>query len=178
MTRAHEQLYLLTLHSLVAAGFDFCVLGTFGLRLQCPRLPRRLVADCDLLLPADPAGLTALVSHLEAGGWVVSLWEQPVPRPLTAELLAGKYYLRARQAGAVLDCAYENEYLDWSDFAARRIWHRGLPLLATTHILAQKARCNRPADQLVLRHFLALAASNQLVAASRVSQSSENPRLT
>lgn len=176
MTRAHEQLYLRTLHNLVAAGFDFCVLGTFGLRLQYPRLPRRLVADCDLLLPADPAGLTALVSHLETGGWVVSLWEQPVPRPLTTELLAGKYYLRARQVGAVLDCAYENDYLDWPDFEARCIWHHGLPLLATAHILAQKARCNRPADQLVLSRFSALAATNQWAGASRVSQSSENPQ--
>jgi hypothetical protein len=178
MTRAHEQLYLRTLHSLVAAGFDFCVLGTFGLRQQIPRLPRRLVADCDLLLPADPAGLTALVSHLEASGWVVSLWEQPVPRPLTIELLAGKYYLRARQAGAVLDCAYENDYLDWHAFEARLIWHRGLPLLATAHILAQKTWCNRPADKLVLRQFSALASSNQWVGASRVSQSFENPQLT
>lgn len=178
MTRAHEQLYLRTLHALVAAKIPFGVLGTFGLRLQIPRLPRRLVADCDLLLPADPAGFTALVSHLEAGGWVVSLWEQPVPRPLTTELLAGKYYLRARQAGAVLDCAYENDYLNWPDFEARCIWHRGLPLLAAAHILAQKARCNRPADQLVLRRFLALSVSGQQVVASRVSQSSENPQLT
>lgn len=176
MTRTHEQLYLRTLHGLVAAGFDFGVLGTFGLRLQHPGLPRRRVADCDLLLPPDPPRLTALVRHLQATGWVVSLWEQPVPLPLTAGLLAGKYYLRARQAGAVLDCAYENDYLDWPDFMAHCRWHNGLPLLAAAHILAQKAQCNRPADQLVLRQYRA-AATGQGAAASGAFQSSENSPL-
>ena len=173
MTRAHEQLYLRTLHALVAANVTFCVLGTFGLRQQCPELPRRLVADCDLILPADPATLTTLVRHLQATGWVVSLWEQPVPLPLTAELLAGKYYLRARQAGAVLDCAYENDYLSWPDFVAHCRWHNGLPLLATEQILTQKAQCNRPADQLVLRWYRG-ATSGQEAAASGASQSLEN----
>ncbi|MGI4865777.1 MAG: hypothetical protein ACRYFZ_17775 [Janthinobacterium lividum] len=170
MTRAHEQLYLQTLHTLVAVNVSFCVLGTFGLRQQCPELPPCLVADCDLILPADPAALTTLVRHLQATGWVVSLWEQPVALPLTAELLAGKYYLRARQAGAVLDCAYENDYLNWPDFVARCRWHNGLPLLAAEHILTQKAQCNRPADQLVLRWYRA-AVSDQGAAASGVSQS-------
>ena len=173
MTRAQEQLYLRTLHQLVAAGVEFCVLGTFGLRQQCPELPRRLVADCDLMLPADTAVITALVRNLQAAGWVVSLWEQPVPQPLIAELLAGKYYLRARQAGAVLDCAYENDYLSWPDFVDRCRWHNGLPLLAIEHILTQKAQCNRPADRLILRWYQA-AVSDQGAAANAASQSFEN----
>jgi hypothetical protein len=107
MTRAHEQLYLRTLHGLVAAGFDFCVLGTFGLRLQHPRLRCRFVSDCDSILPSNPADLTKLVSRLQAESWQITLWEQPVSLPLMAEVLIGKYYLRARQAKAVLDCAYE-----------------------------------------------------------------------
>ncbi|RZK31814.1 MAG: hypothetical protein EOO63_03185 [Hymenobacter sp.] len=168
MTRAYEQLYLRTLHQLVAAGVEFCVLGTFGLRQQCSQFPRHLVADCDLLLPADPTVLTTLVRQLQATGWVVALWEQPVALPLTAGLLAGKYYLRARQNGAVLDCAYENDYLSWAEFAAHRRWHNGLPLLSVEQILAQKVQCNRPADQLVLRWYRAFR-SDQAVAASGAS---------
>jgi len=151
MTAAHERLYLRTLHQLVAAGVPFGALGTFALRRHCPTLPRRLVADCDLLLPPDPAALNALTHLLQAAGWHVTLWEQPVTRPLLAADLAGKYYLRARQAGAVLDCAYENDFLSWPEFWAECGWHHGLPLLAPAAILRQKAQVGRPADLAVLR---------------------------
>jgi hypothetical protein len=151
MTAAHEQLYLRTLHQLVAAGIPFGVLGTFALRLHYPTLPRRLVADCDLLLPPIPAGLNALTELLQAGGWAVTLWEQPVTLPLQPIDLTGKYYLRARQAGAVLDCAYENDFLSWPEFWASCHWHQELPLLTPTAILRQKAQVARPADLAVLR---------------------------
>ena len=150
MTAAHERLYLHTLHQLVAAGVPFGVLGTFALRQQCPTLPRRLVADCDLLLPPEPAILNALTNLLRASGWRVTLWEQPVTPPLTAADLAGKYYLRARQGDAVLDCAYENDFLDWPAFWANCQWHHGLPLLTPAAILRQKAQVGRPADLAVL----------------------------
>lgn len=169
MTRAHEQLYLRTLRGLVAAGVEFCALGTFALRQQHPALRRRFVADCDIMLPFDPARLTALARHLQAAGWHLTLWEQPVLLPLTAGALVGKYYLRARQGGAVLDCAYENDCLTWPDFMAHRGWYNKLPLLSAAHILAQKAQCNRPADQLVLRQCRA-AANGQNSIASGASQ--------
>ncbi|MBF9220449.1 hypothetical protein [Hymenobacter ruricola] len=151
MTAAHERLYLRTLHRLVAAGIPFGILGTFALRRHCPALPRRLVADCDLFLPPDPATLTALARQLQAGGWRVTLWEQPVTLPFQAADLTSKYYLRARQAGAVLDCSYENDYLSWPEFWAACQWHHGLPLLAPEAILHQKALVARPADRAVLR---------------------------
>jgi hypothetical protein len=150
MTAAHERLYLRTLHLLVAAEMPFGVLGTFALRQQCPALPRRLVADCDLLLPPDLATLNALTALLHANGWYLTLWEQPLSPPLQPADLTGKYYLRARQAGAVLDCAYENDYLDWPAFWANCRWHQGLPLLAPAAILQQKAQVGRPADLAVL----------------------------
>lgn len=168
MTRAHEHLYIRTLRGLVAAGVDFCVLGTFGLRWQCPALRRRFVADCDIMLPADLACLTTLVQYLQAAGWHITLWQQPVRLPLRAATLVGKYYLRAHQAGAVLDCAYENDYLSWDEFAARRCGHNGLPVVAAEHILAQKAQCQRPADQLLLRRYQ--AATSGGAAASGASQ--------
>lgn len=151
MTAAHERLYLRTLHQLVAADVPFGVLGTFALRQQCPTLPRCLVADCDLLLPPDPACLNALTNLLQAAGWRVTLWEHPVVLPLRATDLTGRYYLRAWQAGAVLDCAYENDYLDWPEFWAGCRWHYGLPLLEPAAILRQKAQVGRPADLAVLR---------------------------
>ena len=152
MTAAHERLYLRTLHQLVAAGVAFGGLGTFALRQQCPALPRRRVADCDLLLPPDPASLTVLARELDAAGWHVTLWEQPVTLPLQAATLAGKYYLRARQAGAVLDCAYENDYTTWPEFWAACRWYHGLPLLPVADILRQKAQTGRPTD-LALLHW-------------------------
>ena len=151
MTASHERLYLRTLHQLVAAGLPFGGLGTFALHRHCPAFPRRLVADCDLLLPPAPTALNALTDMLQASGWRVTLWEQPVALPLTGADLAGKYYLRARQAGAVLDCAYENDFLGWPEFRAECHWHQGLPLLTPAAILRQKAQVGRPADQAVLR---------------------------
>lgn len=151
MTAAHERLYLRTLRQMVAAGLPFGALGTFALRRHYPALPRRLVADCDLLLPPDPLTLSALTHLLQATGWRVTLWEQPVALPLRPADLAGKYYLRARQAGAVLDCAYENDFLSWPEFRAECQWYEGLPLLAPAAILRQKAQVGRPADLAVLR---------------------------
>ncbi|GAA4023208.1 hypothetical protein GCM10022409_03790 [Hymenobacter glaciei] len=151
MTAAHERLYLRTLHQLVAAGVPFGVWGTFALRQHCPTLPRRLVADCDLLLPPDPAILNTLTNVLQAGGWRVTLWEWPVSPPLLATELRGKYYLRARQASAVLDCTYENDRLDWPAFWANCEWQHGLPLLKPTAIMRQKRQLRRPTDLAVLR---------------------------
>lgn len=151
MAPVHEQLYLRTLHELVAAGVDFCVIGTFALRLQCPTLPRRLVGDCDLMLPYNLFTLNKLVRHLQAAGWKITLWDEPVHLPLTSEILAGKYYLRARHAGAVLDCSYENDYLTWPEFTSCRQWQRGLPLLPVAEILFQKSQLNGPAGREVIR---------------------------
>ncbi|WP_400191068.1 hypothetical protein [Hymenobacter sp. B81] len=121
-------------------------MGTFALRLRYPRVPRRLVHDCDLQLPPDPVLLSQLTQLLQAAGWRVTLWEQPVPLPLHGSALVGRYYLRARRAGAVLDCAYENDDLAWPDFAAGCQWHQGLPLLRAEVILQQKAQAARPTD--------------------------------
>lgn len=151
MTAAQEQLYRRTLHALVAADLPFVGLGTFALRLQCPALPRRLVADCDLQFPPDAAVLTRLTELLQAAGWRLTLWEQPVQLPLQAAELTGKYYLRARRGRAVLDCAYENDFLNWPEFRAAGQWHHGLPLLPPPAILRQKILADRPADHVVLR---------------------------
>ena len=151
MTAAQEQLYQHILHELVAANVEFCVIGTYGLRAQCPALTAYPVPDCDLMLPLLLENLTALVHCLQANNWMVTLWEQPVQLPLSAAELAGKYYLRARQAGAVLDCSYENDYQSWEEFTSQLHWHQGLPLASAAHILHQKARCGRPGDREVLR---------------------------
>lgn len=151
MTAAQEQLYLRTLHALVAADIPFVALGTFALRRQCPTLPRRLVADCDLQFPPDAAVLTRLTQLLQAAGWRVTLWEQPVQLPPPAAELPGKYYLRARRGQAVLDCAYENDFLSWPEFQAASRWQQGLPLLPPPAILHQKMQADRPADHVVLR---------------------------
>ncbi|MCC3160739.1 hypothetical protein LJ737_26115 [Hymenobacter sp. 15J16-1T3B] len=150
MTAAHEQLYLRTLRTLVAAGVPFVGLGTFALRRQCPQLPRRLVADCDLQLPPDLAVLNQLTQLLQAAGWCMTLWEAPVQAPLAAAELAGKYYLRARRAGAVLDCTYEHDSLDWPAFQVRSHSCEGLPLLRTAAILQEKAQIGRPRDLALL----------------------------
>jgi hypothetical protein len=158
MMGTHEQLYLRTLHELVAARIVFGVLGTFALRCQVPALPRRLVADCDIQLPFEMDNLTRLVCCLQAAGWEVRVWDEPVALPLSAGQLAGKYYLRARKAGAVLDCTYENALLGWPEFRARCHWQQGLPLLKKEDVLRQKALVNRPADQRVL-HWVQQARS-------------------
>ncbi|MGI4872605.1 MAG: hypothetical protein ACRYFX_15685 [Janthinobacterium lividum] len=151
MNAAHEHLYQRTLHELIMAGVEFCIIGTYGLRPQCPALAHHPVPDCDLMLPPTLPNLNALVHCLQTDGWAVTLWEQPVQLPLTAGEIVGKYYLRARQAGAVLDCSYENDFQTWADFASQLHWHEGLPLASVAHILFQKVQCGRPGDREVLR---------------------------
>ena len=151
MSPEHEQLYRHTLRDLVAAGVEFCVIGSFGLRLQCPALAARPAHDCDLLLPFAILQLNAVVQQLQAAGWEVTLWEEPVRLPLTAAQLRGKYYLRARQAGAVLDLSFENAFMGWEEFAPQRQWRAGIPVASRAHLLYQCARRNTAADQEALR---------------------------
>lgn len=151
MHPAQEQLYWHTLRELVAAGIEFCVIGTFALRQQFPALADWPVQDCDILLPNHLPMLNRLAAHLQAAGWEIHLWQEPVGLPLTAAQLAGKYYLRARQAGATLDCTYECEWLDWPTVATGCRGLRGVPLASPEHTLFLKSRRNSPADQHVIR---------------------------
>ncbi|MCB2407764.1 hypothetical protein [Hymenobacter lucidus] len=155
MSPEHEQLYRHTLHELVAAGVEFCVIGSLAVRWQCSTLARWPAHDCDLLLPFEVPVLEAAVRHLQAVGWEIKLWQEPVALPLTQAQLQGKYYLRARRQEAILDLCYENEFRPWAEFAAGRHWHQGLPLATLEHLLDQCARRNRPADQEMLRQYRA-----------------------
>ncbi|TGE29077.1 hypothetical protein [Hymenobacter metallicola] len=151
MSPEHEQLYRRTLHALVEAGLEFCVIGSLALRWQCPTLAHWPAHDCDLLVPFDVAQLNRLVQLLQATGWELTLWQKPVPVPLTEAQLRGKYYLRARWQGAILDLSYENAFMRWEEFAPERHWQAGLPLASVPHLLYQCIRRNTPADREILR---------------------------
>lgn len=153
MTARHEQLYRRTLHRLASHHLPFCVIGSFALYLHDPALPRRLVHDCDLLLPDDPALLNAVAGHLQHAGWQLTLWEVPCRLPLTAAELAGKYYLRARLHTAVLDCSYANVQLSWAACLRHTQQQQGLPVLAPAEVLRAKMALNRPQDQRILQFY-------------------------
>lgn len=178
MTTEHEELYRRTLRELVAAGLEFCVIGSLALRWQVVALAQWPAHDCDLLLPFDVAQLNRLVELLQARGWEVTLWQEPVNLPLTEAHLQGKYYLRARQQDAILDCSYENEFMRWEEFAQKRHWQQGVPLASVRHLLYQCTRRNTPADQEMLRRCWAVGeqwVSHEGIVDSSASQTSPTP---
>lgn len=136
--------YASTLKSLHAAGLPYVVIGTYALRIYFPEALRDYqVPDCDLVLCAED--LNHAIELLLAEGWALTIWEEAVFGPVSAEDAAGKFYLRARRADATMDLTYEC-VLPWPGIQARRIIWQGIPLAALVDIVALKRIKGQPKD--------------------------------
>lgn len=142
-----------SLRGLVAAGVRLLIIGTYALKRH---FPEQLVAyvppDCDLVLSPEPDNVRRFAATLQADGWDVRLWDLPVqPDKLSAELLQGKYYLRATRDGQTIDGTYECPWIPWENMAAASRVYGGLPFAGPEHCLRLKEIKGRSTDLKMVR---------------------------
>lgn len=122
---------LALLRAMQAAGLRFALFGSFATWLMGDGQIRP--ADIDLLLPAEDSAVNAVLAWLQARGFGLTCWQQPLSVPVCLADYRGRYYFRAErlQRGGErlrLDLCFE---LDGAD-PAERLRHarlcRGLPL--------------------------------------------------
>jgi hypothetical protein len=127
------QAALALLQAMQAAGLRFALHGSFAAWLAGDE--QVWPADIDLLLPAEDAAVNAALVWLQAQGFALSCWQQPLSLPLLLADYRGRYYFRAERVQRDgerlrLDLCFE---LDGAE-VAERLRHarlcRGLPLVS------------------------------------------------
>ncbi|MFI0353160.1 hypothetical protein [Actinomadura sp. 9N407] len=130
-----EQVYVDALRTLREHGIAFVVIGSFGLRLHLGErlegVTGRPPADCDIVVPGDRATLLGFVEALPE--WRVWSWRDPVP-PLPEDI-AGRFYLRARRGGLILDATYEPLGVTWPELRDTAIERTGIPVATIESIV-------------------------------------------
>jgi hypothetical protein len=145
------------LDDLSRAELPFAVIGSRAIEHFYPKWTAiHPPADCDIVMPFEAALLTRACDIVSKQGWLVELWGEPVQLPLSAEQLAGKYYLRARRGGAVLDINFETP-LRWETWQSGLWWKDGVPYAARGHLVAAKRFSDRDKDQAFI-HWLRQSA--------------------
>ena len=120
------------------------VIGTHAVALSRPDLLDRPPNDTDLL--TTPEALPALATLLLDAGFSLSSWEEPVSLPLPAELLKGRWYLRAQRGLLVLDLTYECPWLDMDACLARSSRVRGIAVAHLGDVACLMEVRGRPDD--------------------------------
>jgi hypothetical protein len=87
------------LDALAQQQFEFILYGSLARRMAGERgvTPN----DIDLLCPPDDAQVSRLARWLEAQGFRLESWNSPVSPPLAWDVLAYRYYFRARRVDAL-----------------------------------------------------------------------------
>lgn len=86
------------LDAMASAGFAFTVFGSFRAYVAAdphPAVP--LPGDADLLLPAEPDRLHALLRWLADRGFALSLWGEPIAPSLDLATWRAHHYVRAER---------------------------------------------------------------------------------
>jgi|AGTN01.2.fsa_nt_gi hypothetical protein len=112
MTPSDRAQYQGALDALKIAGVRFCVIGSFGLFMRGIELGDYEVKDLDIMIDPGLDNIERCAAMLTALGYLVRVWEEELPVPLTQDFLKGKYYLRATKPGDALltvDCTYEHD---------------------------------------------------------------------
>ncbi len=118
----------------LAADFpDFVVYGSFANWLR-DRTTSRLPSDADLLVPYDPARLTALTGWFEQHGFRLTRWSAPLHSALASVAMDRAHYFRAerlRSDGSLclIDLCFEDDRYCFEDAQGQAQWIDGLAVL-------------------------------------------------
>lgn len=146
--------YFEILRQLQAGGIRFLIMGTWALKYAYPRkMEGYEVLDCDIVLENTMTNIRNSIRLLRRCQWEVSLWQRPVDETVQAEMLKGKYYLRAIQADLVLDLSYEYLPFTWDALWAERQERASFQLVAYQQILAMKELRGNPKDLATILRF-------------------------
>lgn len=88
------------LQAMADAGMQFDVFGSFQQwQAQGACADGHVPSDADLALPPDLAQLERMLTFLDARGFALSLWGEPVVPPVSVETVRRHHYLRAERVG-------------------------------------------------------------------------------
>lgn len=121
------------LRAMQAAGLRFALHGSFATWLEGDARVRP--ADIDLLLPAEDQALNTTLAWLQARGFALSCWQQPLSLPLRLADYRGRYYLRAERVlregeRLRLDLCFELDGVEVAERLRQARLCQGLPLLS------------------------------------------------
>lgn len=136
---ASDERHFALLRSLAAARVPFVTIGSAGLLLAHPRLRGAYaLSDCDVLL--GEGELPAFVRWAQSRGAEVTSWGEPWDWRWTVRELAGRFYVRARCEGLVMDATYEEARFDVAALLREARWIDGIPVCPERELWAGRLR--------------------------------------
>lgn len=132
--------YLSILQVLQREGVQYCVIGTWALKVYFPQeMKDYVLRDCDIVLSSSINNLHKAISVLKQENWQVTLWNEPIPLEANDTFFLGKYYIRAKKEDFVLDLTYEPK-ISWKELATSISYVLDIPLASIEHILILKRK--------------------------------------
>ena len=144
--------YRKILDEFIKYEIEFLITGTWALKLAYPEtLKDYSVKDCDIIIKYDLVQIKSAIGLLLKNGWQTTIWEELIASNISIEKLEGKYYIRAKYKGLVLDLTYENDYYSWQELNKQRITFEQFKMVSVEQILSLKKIKGRPQDFDVIR---------------------------
>jgi len=146
--------YTKILDALAHNQLEFLVTGTWALQLAYPaKMKHYKVSDCDIVIKNDLNQIKTAITVLLAHHWHTTIWGEKVNTAVSAELLKGKYYIRAKFRDLVLDLTYESGHFSWQELIDQKRSCGWCQVVSTEQILFLKKIKNRPQDHEIIRLF-------------------------
>jgi hypothetical protein len=146
--------YFEILQQFSAARVEYCVIGTWALKAYFPKEMREYeLHDCDLAIHPTVSNIQNAADILRLNGWELRIWGAEIPELISAELLTGKYYVRAQKAELTLDLSYALEHPNWAQMSEGVVPWEGFSLAALRHIVMLKLQKGKAEDLDLLRQL-------------------------
>ena len=97
--------------------FDCALFGSLGLELTYPEVLDNPPGDADLVAGNEQKNLKGIIQFLQANGYTVYSWEEPVTEGFDMGILRGRFYIRGIKhippyEPAIIDVTYELKGID------------------------------------------------------------------
>ena len=97
--------------------FDCALFGSLGLELTYPDVLDNPPSDADLVVGNERENLKGIIQFLQANGYTVYSWEEPIVKGFDMEILSGRFYIRGIKhippyKPAIIDVTYELKGID------------------------------------------------------------------
>ena len=114
--------------------FDCALFGSLGLELTYPDVLDNPPGDADLVAVDEKENLNGIIQFLQANGYTVYSWQQPIVKGFDMDLLQGRFYIRGikhmpQHAPAIIDVTYELKGINIRELLGMTIQKEGIRVL-------------------------------------------------
>lgn len=122
----------------IAAGltenFDCALFGSLGLELTYPEVLDNPPGDADLVAENKQENLMGIIKFLQANGYTVYSWGDPIVKGFNMEILPGRLYIRGikhipAHKPAIIDVTYELRGIEISELLRMTTVKEGIRIL-------------------------------------------------